>query len=132
MNLSIKTRRGFLVFDFLLSLMLAVAMGVGAGWGAGVAGFCIAFGYGLAVSFIRHPAFELLGPNGQRSYVQDERQGALGVEAVAVSGMVMSVVALAGGAVELARGGLGPFGVMASIGGASFVAASLVLPRVRR
>lgn len=127
MNLSIYTRRGFLSFVFLLAVVIGVVHTLGSGWQKGVQSFAVVFGGWLLLSFLPWSRLELL-----QSHRPDERQGALGMEAAAVTGIVMVWVALGGAMVDAAQGREGEFGLMATVGGATFLVACLILPRVRR
>ena len=62
----------------------------------------------------------------------DERQKSIDRDATAITGMAMSLAALVGAIVEVARDGdPGAFGVMCLVGGASYVVALIAL-RYRR
>lgn len=125
--MSLNSRPGFLVFCFCLATAIGLVMGIGSNRvGQGLAGFAIVFFPWVVITALRSDALELLdsGP-------QDERQTRLQLEAMAITGLVLCVGALAGGMVELARGGIGRLGVLAAVGGATYLAASVLLPRRR-
>ena len=126
MRLHTQSRRGFLTFVFFLAVLMGVVQAMGSTWKQGLLSFAIVFGFWLLISFIPWNGLELL-----QAHNPDERQGALGLEACAFSGIVMVLVALAGAMIDMAQGQSGDFLIMCVVGGASFLLASLALPRMR-
>jgi len=121
------SRRRFLIFIFCLAVTWGVVRGIGSGWQDGLIGFGIIFGFWVVVSFSRGDWLAQLRPGDP----QDERQGQIGIESLAVTGAVMGLFALIGGMVDASRGEVGPYGVMCAVGGGAFLLAQLVLPRLR-
>lgn len=116
----------FLAFILLLASAMGLAAGSGKGWIEGVAVFAIVMGGWLVIPLIPWSGLELLQKNER-----DERQGLLGIEAMAIAGGVMMLVALGGAIVDLAHSRAGEFQTMCVVGGVAFLIACLVLPRVR-
>ena len=120
------TRRNFLIFIFVLALVQGVAFTIGSGWQEGARSFAIVMGFWLIVCFIPTQKLELLKP-GRR----DERQESLGMEAAAITGIVLIYVVLAGAIYDASQGRTGIFTALCVVGGTTFLLASLALPRRR-
>lgn len=123
-----STRRFHLLFGFGLGVLLGTAMGIGEDSVVqGLVGFAIVFGWSAFTCFVPRNRFELLRvgePN-------DERQSKLLSEASEVSGYAVITFALAGATWDMAHGRFGDFAWVCVVGGASFILASIILPRRR-
>lgn len=117
-------RTKFLVFVFLLATVMGIATYVGAGLWPAVRSFLIVAGFWTLVTFSRSDWLSQLRAGEHK----DERQGQIGIEALAVTGAVTGFFALAGGIYETADGRSGPYSLMCVVGGATFLLASVLLP----
>ncbi len=120
------TRRNFLIFIFALALVQGIAFAIGDDWQAGARSFAIVMGFWLLVCFIPSTRLELLRPGHK-----DERQTSLGMEALAITGVVLVAVVLSGAWYDATQGRTGTFAMLCAVGGATFLIASLALPRRR-
>lgn len=120
------TRRNQLVFSFCLAAVMGTALTIGEDIEAGLRSFAIVFGFAIVTCLVPKDRFELIrvGP-------KDERQTALGFEAIAISGMAMATFALAGAIWDMASGRTSEFALVCFVGGLSFILAQLILPRRR-
>ena len=122
------SRRGFLIFVFFLALAMGVTTGIGSGWARGLGSFAVVMGFWLVLAFLPKDLLPLLRPGR----AQDDRELDLGKEAAALTGIVMVFVALIGAMWNQAStGSQGEFGLMAVVGGLTFLVASVLLPRFR-
>jgi len=123
------SRRNFLIFIFCLALVQSVAIGIGSGWRDGALSFAIVMGFWLLLAFL--PA-NLVPSMLRPGRTQDEREKGVGMEALSITAIVMVYVSLGGAMWEQATtGDLGAFGVMATVGGLTFLLACVLLPRFR-
>lgn len=121
------TKRQNLAFGFFFGAIWATAVTMGQGWGAGLAGFLVIFGWSVFTSVVRGERFELVSADGP----VDERQARLRSEAAELSGYVILTFALCGAVWDEAHGRFGEFGWVCAVGGFTYLAAQLILPRVR-
>jgi hypothetical protein len=113
------------IFGVALGGVWFAAAAAGDNVGMGVFGFVVITALAAYMAFGR-------GEFSAISRGDDERQKTIDLEAMQFSYMVLVVVALTGGFFELARGdGLGPFGVICSVGGFSYMLAIAYLKRRR-
>jgi len=122
------SRRGFLIFIFFLALAMGVTTGLGSGWKAGLGSFALLMGFWLIMAYLPKNLMPLLRPGRDK----DERELDLGMEAAALTGISMVTVALIGAMwTQATTGDPGVFGLMAVVGGLTFLVASVLLPRFR-
>lgn len=122
-----ENRRGFLAYIVVLAAAFAAAEWVGNGPAAAVRSFAIIVGGWLLILYLPWSGFALLRPARK-----DEREGSIGMESAAITGIVVTWVAVLGGMVDMAKGGDGgAFALVAAVAGATFLACMLILPRVR-
>lgn len=113
------------IFGIALGGGWFAAAAAGDNIGLGLFGFLAISALALYMAFGRDE-FAAISRGG------DERQRTIDTEAMQISYMVVVVVALAGGLIELASGsGYGPFGVICSVGGFSYMLAIAYLKRRR-
>jgi hypothetical protein len=122
------TRRQHLAFGAGIGGLMGVATGLGENsfwWGA--YGFLIVFGFSLITTLLPKDKFELMHSGDP----QDERQVRLNTEAVELSAYAMGMFALCGSMWEMAHGRDSVLMYVCVVGGASFLLAQLILPKVR-
>ncbi len=120
-------RTWFLAFISVLATALGIVSYLGDGVAAGIRSFLIVAVFWTVISFSRSDWLAQLRAGEH----QDERQGQIGIEALAVTACVLVAAALSGGMYETAQGRSGPYSVMCVVAGATFLLASVLLPRRR-
>lgn len=121
------SKRQFMIFVFCLAVVWGVARGIGSGWKDGLIGFAIIFGFWAVINLTRGDRFAQLRVDGPL----DEREQRIGDESLALTAFTTGGVALIGAMIDASQGEFGQYAVICVVGGATFLLAQLVLPRLR-